>query len=329
MLPLVLRPLPLGAIKPSGWLRDQLVLEANGLAGHEHDFYPYVADSSWTGGGSEYSGLNEGFPYWLNGLVPLAYSLNDARLKDQVADAVTSVLSRQADDGWLGPETGRARNFWARYPLLLGMIQLVEAEPQTWEDPIVNATGRFVDLMVNMLRNDSSGYLWHEGDELSPEEFTWGRVRVQDLLIVLQWIWEREGTTEALRSKLAESMQILIDGSLNWADWWQEGVFIKEDLNLLDTEPGDGPRYPYEHGVNAGQGRSECSVFTPSPACNTHRELSIRFGACASDLVYACSQRVSSIPCILVLWKITYPCGSNCRRITREMFISSFANLRF
>ncbi|KAK7701954.1 hypothetical protein SLS57_011557 [Botryosphaeria dothidea] len=261
LLPLVLRPLPLGAIKPSGWLRDQLVLEANGLAGHEHDFYPYVADSSWTGGSSEYSGLNEGFPYWLNGLVPLAYSLNDARLKDQVADAVTSVLSRQADDGWLGPETGRARNFWARYPLLLGMIQLVEAEPQTWEDPIVNATGRFVDLMVNMLRNDSSGYLWHEGDELSPEEFTWGRVRVQDLLIVLQWIWEREGTTEALRSKLAESMQILIDGSLNWADWWQEGVFIKEDLNLLDTEPGDGPRYPYEHGVNAGQGLKALAVF--------------------------------------------------------------------
>ncbi|KAH7050222.1 hypothetical protein B0J12DRAFT_710857 [Macrophomina phaseolina] len=261
LLPLVLRPLPLGSIKPSGWLRDQLTLEANGLAGHEHDFYPYVADSSWTGGKSEYSGLNEGFPYWLNGLVPLAYGLDDARLKDQVADAVASVLSRQAADGWLGPETGTARNFWARYPLLLGMIQLVEAEPQTWEEPILNATGRFVDLMVTMLRNDSTGYLWHEGDRLSKEEFTWGRVRVQDLLIVLQWIWERADTTEALKSKLAESMQILIDGSLNWADWWQEGVFIKEDLNLLNTEPVDGPRYPYEHGVNAGQGLKALAVF--------------------------------------------------------------------
>ncbi|GME26363.1 Six-hairpin glycosidase-like protein [Neofusicoccum parvum] len=261
LLPFVLTPLPLGSIKPSGWLRDQLTLSANGLAGHELDFYPYVADSSWTGGSSEYSGLNEGFPYWLNGLVPLAYATDDARLKEQVSDAVTSVLARKADDGWLGPESGTARNLWARYPLLLGMIQLVEAEPNIWEDPIMDAVGKFVDLMVTMLRNDSTGYLWHEGDQLSEEEFTWGRVRVQDLLIVLQWIWERETTTESLRSKLAESMQILIDGAINWADWWQEGVFIKEDLNFLNTEPSDGPRYPYEHGVNAGQGLKALAVF--------------------------------------------------------------------
>lgn len=254
MLPLILRPLPLGSIKPAGWLRDELRLSADGLAGHEHDFYPYVADSSWTGGSSEYSGLNEGFPYWLNGLVPLAYATDDARLKDQVGDAVSNVLSRQSDDGWLGPEKGRSRNLWARYPLLLGMMQLVEADPATWEKSIMGAIGKFLGLMVEMLRDNSTGYVWREGDPLSVQDTSWGRVRVQDLLIVLQWVWEREDTTQDLRSKLAESTQILIDGSINWADWWQEGVFIKQDLNFLDTETDKGPRFPYEHGVNAGQG---------------------------------------------------------------------------
>ncbi|KAJ8083021.1 hypothetical protein PM082_008883 [Marasmius tenuissimus] len=52
--------LPLGQILPSGWLRDQIVLQNNGLAGHEHEFYNYVAQTDWTGGNSAYSSLEEG-----------------------------------------------------------------------------------------------------------------------------------------------------------------------------------------------------------------------------------------------------------------------------
>lgn len=37
-------------------------LMAAGLAGHEHDFYYYVANSGWLGDDQEYSELNEAFP---------------------------------------------------------------------------------------------------------------------------------------------------------------------------------------------------------------------------------------------------------------------------
>ncbi|KAI1796754.1 hypothetical protein LXA43DRAFT_573071 [Ganoderma leucocontextum] len=47
--------LPVRSVKPTGWLHDQLIVQINGLARHEHDFYKY----DWTGGSSFYSNLEE------------------------------------------------------------------------------------------------------------------------------------------------------------------------------------------------------------------------------------------------------------------------------
>ena len=50
-----------------------------------------------------------------NGLVPLAYGLNDQTLKHQVHEAATTVLQRQTEDGWIGPEQEtESRNIWGR-----------------------------------------------------------------------------------------------------------------------------------------------------------------------------------------------------------------------
>lgn len=103
MLPLTFDPLPLGSIQPQGWLLDQMQLMADGLAGNEYNFYMYVNQSSWLGGDEEYSDLNEAFGYWFNGLVPLAYGLNDEGLKSQVQVAANYVLDHQQADGWSVP----------------------------------------------------------------------------------------------------------------------------------------------------------------------------------------------------------------------------------
>ena len=61
------RPLPLGAIRPAGWLQRQLRLQADGLSGHLDEFWPDVSQSQWFGGKAE--GW-ERAPYWLDGAIP-------------------------------------------------------------------------------------------------------------------------------------------------------------------------------------------------------------------------------------------------------------------
>src|SRR5258708_16073059 len=92
--------LPLGSIRPAGWLSTQLRIQAAGLTGHLDEFWPDLADSAWIGGKGE--GWERG-PYWLDGLVPLAFLLDDERLKQKAQHWITSILDHQQEDGWLRP----------------------------------------------------------------------------------------------------------------------------------------------------------------------------------------------------------------------------------
>lgn len=257
VLPFVFEPLPLGSIKPLGWLRDQLQLMADGLPGHEHDFYHFVKDNPWLGGNSEYSPLNEAFPYWYNGLVPLAYGLNNQRLKTQVLGATEYIISHQQQDGWLGPETNvKQRNFWGRYPVFLGLIQLVEGEPAMVQSgTIIPAMHRFVNLMHSMLSNDYQGYVWHPGDDYDEQ---WGRSRAADMVLALQWLYEKH--PEGNERNISECMNRFYDRAYDWSYWFGQEQYIKADLDTLPVDLTNS-LFRYIHVVNAGQGLKSGAVF--------------------------------------------------------------------
>src|ERR1700680_3345772 len=101
--PNAFNPLPLTSVMPKGWLLEQLRIQADGLSGHLDEFWPDLgSNSGWLGGTGE---SWERGPYFLDGLVPLAYLLDDPGLKAKVQKYIDWTLTHQADDGRIGPRS--------------------------------------------------------------------------------------------------------------------------------------------------------------------------------------------------------------------------------
>ena len=64
--------------------------------------------------------------FFSNGVVPLAFQLQDQRLIGQAKSFLDYVLDHQQADGWIGPElptnSSTPRIVWPRYLVLLGLI---------------------------------------------------------------------------------------------------------------------------------------------------------------------------------------------------------------
>lgn len=107
--PLMTKPymeLPIGAVRPEGWLKDQMVRMKNGMTGHLDSLYSKVMGkrNGWLGGDGD---VWERGPYWIDGLLPLAYILDDKDLKAKVKPWIEWTLNSQQPDGYFGPSTDR------------------------------------------------------------------------------------------------------------------------------------------------------------------------------------------------------------------------------
>jgi hypothetical protein len=172
----VFRPLPLGTVRPSGWLRDELRRQADGLTGHLDEFWPDIKDSAWIGGKAE--GW-ERTPYWLDGAVPLAQLLDDARLKAKVERYVDHILDHQAPDGWLGPvgdndPKHKPYDVWPLFVLFKALTQYQEATGDPRVVPALLKASRKIDEVITRT-----------------PLYSWARFRAADLAVSLSWLHDR------------------------------------------------------------------------------------------------------------------------------------------
>ncbi|KAJ7742166.1 hypothetical protein DFH07DRAFT_964682 [Mycena maculata] len=228
--------LPLGQIHPTGWLYDQLMVQTNGLAGHEHEFYKWVADTDWVGGSAAYSYLEEAGSYWFNAMVPNGVLANSTVINEQTREFLDYVIKTQDASGWLGPEVGteKRRLLWGRYPFMIGAIQMTEAYPEV-TDEVVAALHKFVPLANAMLKAGNGT------DE-------WAATRWEDFVYVLQWLYDNHPNgQEAL---LIDTMKESKASGVPWESIFSEEFFPKVEGKKLENP---FPELSW-HGVNMAEG---------------------------------------------------------------------------
>ena len=113
--------LPITSIQPTGWLKETLETQRDGLTGHlENAKFPF--DQIWWGSDSAAIKVYERWEpfeqtgYWIDGMVRCGYLLNDKFLIDKSTSRINYVLSHPDKKGYLGPkfiESATERGRWA------------------------------------------------------------------------------------------------------------------------------------------------------------------------------------------------------------------------
>ncbi|RRB02416.1 beta-L-arabinofuranosidase domain-containing protein [Larkinella rosea] len=180
--------LPLGAIKPQGWLREMLVRQKTGSTGNLDKLYPLVMNerNGWLGGDGDQW---ERGPYWIDGLLPLAYILDDQELIAKTKPWVEWAIKSQQSDGYFGPskdygpepgvQRNNSRDWWPKMVMLKILKQYYSATNDQ----------RVIRLMTNYFR-----YQLKELPQKPLDHWTfWARYRGGDNLMNVYWLYNITG----------------------------------------------------------------------------------------------------------------------------------------
>jgi len=229
--------LPLGAIEPDGWLREMLLRQKNGATGHLDQLYPQVMGprNGWLGGDGDQW---ERGPYWLDGLLPLAYILKDEALIAKTKPWIEWALNSQQPDGYFGPSTdyeperglqrNNSRDWWPKMVMLKVLKQYY------------SATGdeRVIELFANYFRYQSQ-----QLPETPLGHWTfWGEFRACDNLMMVYWLYNITG-----ESFLLELGDLLFSQAFDFTSSFLNGDHL--------------PRLGSLHCVNLAQGIKMPAVY--------------------------------------------------------------------
>lgn len=161
-------------IKPSGWTKRQLEIQADGLCGNLDKVWRDVRDSAYIGGDCE--GW-ERVPYWLDGFIPLAYLLENEDMIARAKKYIDAIISFQKPDGWICPCDDDARERYDTWAvLLLSKVLTVYYECSHDE--------RIPEILYKALKNY---YELLKADRI--RLFEWGKFRWFEGFIALEFLY--------------------------------------------------------------------------------------------------------------------------------------------
>lgn len=200
--PLHFIKLPVGNIKPRGWIEKTLLLQKEGLSGNLGEISAWLDknNNAWLGTGTDYGW--EEVPYWLKGYGNMAYILNDKKMIDETKTWLEAVFKSQREDGCFGPyiEKNGKPDLWGN----MIMIWCLQSYYEYSQDE------RVIDLMTKYFK-------WQLAlpDEIFLKDY-WENSRGGDNLLSVYWLYNITGKEFLL--ELAEKTH------RNTANWRQRST---------------------------------------------------------------------------------------------------------
>ncbi|HWT67221.1 MAG TPA: beta-L-arabinofuranosidase domain-containing protein, partial [Terracidiphilus sp.] len=188
-------------------------------------------NSGWLGGTGE---AWERGPYFLDGLVPLAWLLDDARLKSKARKYLDWTLDHAAANGMIGPTSND--DWWPRIVMLKALTQYYE----------FTADARVLPVMDRYFR--------YQFDALPKRPLRdWGKFRWQDEVLSVLWLYNRTGSPYLL--DLARMLHAQgYDWPAEFANFPYKRRITSAELGLgAGNDNGLKDLALATHGVNNGQ----------------------------------------------------------------------------
>lgn len=235
--PLIRKPfieLPVGAVRPEGWLKEQMLRMKNGMTGHLDSLYSQVMGprNGWLGGDGD---VWERGPYWIDGLLPLAYILDDDSLKAKVQPWVEWTLQSQRPDGYFGPSLDRepeeglqrtnAKDWWPKMVVLKFMKQYYEA---TGDERVIPFMTNYFKYQLQELPQKPLNHWTH-----------WGQQRGGDNLMIVYWLYNITG-----EKFLLDLGDLITEQTIDWTNSFIEGNMLNSLFSVHSVNLAQGMKQP-------------------------------------------------------------------------------------
>lgn len=213
--------LPIGSIKPKGWILRRLQLQRDGLNGHLGEISPWLDKNGnqWLSNKGDHGW--EEVPYWLRGYCANAYILGDEAMEKEAQTWFEAVLRNQRADGFLGPQnTSNGKpEVWAQMIMLWALQTYYE---HSGDERVLTAMKRYFQWEMRLR---DSNFL----------KSYWEHQRGGDNEWSVIWYYNQTGDASVL--------PLIAKIHYNTADW---------------TQPKTLPNW---HGVNVAQGIREPPTY--------------------------------------------------------------------
>ncbi|MDP4284789.1 MAG: glycoside hydrolase family 127 protein [Bacteroidota bacterium] len=186
--PLSLIKLPVGTIRPQGWILKYLQLQRDGLTGQLGEISAWLdkKNNAWFSGNGKGDHGWEEVPYWLKGYGDLGYILKDKKMINETRSWLEKVFESQRADGYFGPGevTRNQQNQIIKVPDLWPNMLMLWCLQSYYE---YNADPRVIPFMTKYFKWQST-----VPDSLLLRTY-WENSRGGDNLYSIYWLYDHTG----------------------------------------------------------------------------------------------------------------------------------------